>query len=81
MVVMAIVFAGAPIVTAVVGLLQHPPKDGWSAIKPQFYLGILMAALGGAPPGLVVLAAVVHQDGDVVALFQLEADAGLCGIS
>ncbi len=47
-VVMAIVFAGAPIVTAAVGLLQHPPKGGWGAIKPQFYLGIVMAALGGA---------------------------------
>ena len=46
-VVMAIVFAGAPIVNAVVSLLQHPPAGGWSAIKPQFYLGIVLAALGG----------------------------------
>jgi len=27
--------------------LQHPPAGGISAIKPQFYLGILLAALGG----------------------------------
>jgi drug/metabolite transporter (DMT)-like permease len=46
-VVMAIVFAGAPIVNAVVAILQHPPQGGWSAIKPQFYLGIVLAALGG----------------------------------
>ncbi len=28
-VVMTIVFAGAPIVNSVVGLLKDPPKDGW----------------------------------------------------
>ena len=45
----AIVFAGRPDCNpAAVGLLQHPPKGGWGAIKPQFYLGIVMAALGGA---------------------------------
>jgi len=32
---------------AVVALVLHPPAGGWSAIKPQFYLGILLAALGG----------------------------------
>jgi hypothetical protein len=46
-VVMSIVFAGAPVVNAVVSLMQHPPAGGWGAIKPQFYLGIAMAALGG----------------------------------
>jgi drug/metabolite transporter (DMT)-like permease len=46
-VVMAIVFAGAPVVNALVSLLQHPPAGGWSAIKPQFLLGIVLAALGG----------------------------------
>jgi len=46
-VVMSIVFAGAPIVNAVVAILQHPPQGGWSAIKPQFFLGILLAAVGG----------------------------------
>jgi len=46
-VVMAIVFAGAPIVNAVVSLLLHPPAGGWGSIKPQFYLGILLAAVGG----------------------------------
>ena len=46
-VVMSIVFAGAPIVNAVVALVQHPPAGGWGAIKPQFFLGILLAALGG----------------------------------
>ena len=46
-VVMSIVFAGAPIVNAIVSLLLHPPAGGWGSIKPQFYLGIVLAALGG----------------------------------
>jgi drug/metabolite transporter (DMT)-like permease len=46
-VVMSIVFAGAPVVNAVVAILQHPPAGGISSIKPQFYLGIILAAVGG----------------------------------
>ena len=46
-VVMSIVFAGAPVVTALVSLWQHPPEGGFGAIKPQFVLGIVLAALGG----------------------------------
>ncbi|MCP5520793.1 MAG: hypothetical protein H7A46_04525 [Verrucomicrobiales bacterium] len=46
-VVMSIVFAGAPVVNAIYALVQHPPAGGWGSIKPQFYLGIALAALGG----------------------------------
>lgn len=46
-VVMSIVFAGAPIVNAVYSLVLHPPVGGWSAVKWPFYLGIVLAALGG----------------------------------
>jgi hypothetical protein len=46
-VVMSIVFAGAPVVNAIYSLIAHPPAGGWASIKPQFYLGILLAALGG----------------------------------
>ena len=46
-VVMSIVFAGAPVVNAVYSLIKHPPAGGWGNIKPQFYLGILLAAVGG----------------------------------
>jgi drug/metabolite transporter (DMT)-like permease len=46
-VVMSIVFAGAPIVNAVYSIWQHPPSGGLNSIKPQFYLGILLAAVGG----------------------------------
>src|SRR2546429_419960 len=46
-VVMSIVFAGAPVINAVVALLQHPPAGGYTTIKWQFYLGIALAALGG----------------------------------
>lgn len=45
--VMSIIFAGAPVVNAVTSLLMHPPPGGWGAIKPQFYAGIALAALGG----------------------------------
>ncbi|WCJ58694.1 hypothetical protein NXS98_13340 [Fontisphaera persica] len=47
-VVMSIVFAGAPIVNAVVGLLLHPPAGGWSRLPLPFLLGIVLAATGGA---------------------------------
>ena len=45
--VMSIIFAGAPVVNAVVGLTLHPPKGGFSGISWQFYAGILLAACGG----------------------------------
>lgn len=46
-VVMALVFAGAPIVNAVVAISTHPPAGGVSAIRWQFFAGIALAALGG----------------------------------
>src|SRR5438477_2102063 len=46
-VVMSIVFAGAPVVNALYSIIQHPPQGGFSSIKPQFFLGIVLAALGG----------------------------------
>jgi len=46
-VVMSIVFAGAPIVNAVVAMYLNPPEGGLSAVPWPFYLGILMAAVGG----------------------------------
>jgi len=46
--VMTIVFAGAPIINAVVALLLHPPAEGFKSIKPAFFLGIALAVLGAA---------------------------------
>jgi hypothetical protein len=46
-VVMSIIFAGAPVVNAVVALVLHPPAGGFSALRIPFLLGILMAATGG----------------------------------
>lgn len=46
-VVMSIVFAGAPVVNALYSLWQHPPAGGYGSIKPQFVVGIALAALGG----------------------------------
>ena len=46
-VVMSIIFAGAPVVNAFYSLTVHPPAGGWGSIKPMFWVGILLAALGG----------------------------------
>lgn len=46
-VVMSIIFAGAPVVNALYTLIAHPPAGGWGVIKWPFYLGIVLAALGG----------------------------------
>lgn len=46
-VVMSIVFAGAPIVNAMVAILLHPPAGGVGAIRWQFFTGIILAAVGG----------------------------------
>ncbi len=47
-VVMSIIFAGAPIVNALVAIVLHPPTGGWGSIRPQFYMGIALAAVGAA---------------------------------
>lgn len=47
-VVMSIVFAGAPVVNALVALSIHPPAGGFAGVRWQFYAGILLAALGGS---------------------------------
>jgi drug/metabolite transporter (DMT)-like permease len=46
-VVMSIVFAGAPVVNALFSIYLHPPAGGLGSIRPQFFAGILLAALGG----------------------------------
>ena len=46
--VMAIVFAGAPVINAVVSIALHPPAGGLGSIKPQFFLGVVLALTGGA---------------------------------
>ncbi|MCM8529191.1 MAG: hypothetical protein NE327_21895 [Lentisphaeraceae bacterium] len=46
-VVMSIIFAGAPIVNAIVAMALHPPEGGLSSIRLPFFLGIAMAAAGG----------------------------------
>jgi hypothetical protein len=46
-VVMSLVFAGAPVVNAVIALTWHPPAGGVGSIRWPFFAGILLAALGG----------------------------------
>src|SRR6188768_3245236 len=47
-VVMSIIFAGAPIVNAIVSMFYHPPDGGFGDIKWQFWAGIVLAAVGGS---------------------------------
>ncbi len=47
-VVMTIVFSGAPVVNAIVALMQHPPEGGWGTIRAPFWIGMVMAVIGGA---------------------------------
>lgn len=46
-VVMSLIFAGAPIVNAIASMILHPPAGGLGSIRAPFFIGILMAALGG----------------------------------
>lgn len=46
-VVMSIVFAGAPVVNAVVAAILHPPAGGWGSVRWPFFAGLALAALGG----------------------------------
>ncbi len=46
-VVMSIVFAGAPIVNAIVSMALHPPAGGIGSVRWQFFAGIALAAMGG----------------------------------
>lgn len=57
-VVMSIIFAGTPIINAIVAIAWHPPAGGLQTIRWPFYLGLVLAALGGTlvtlykpPPG------------------------------
>jgi drug/metabolite transporter (DMT)-like permease len=75
-VVMSIVFAGAPVVNAVVALLVHPPAGGMRGLRWQFVAGILLAAIGGclvtlykpapAPQRAPHVAAAVRTQGEAV---------------
>ncbi len=70
-VVMSIVFGGAPLVNALYSLSLHPPQGGWGAIRWQFYVGMLLVALGGclvtlynpAPAGPAPVSAVERPRG------------------
>lgn len=44
--VMSIIFAGAPIVNAIVAIAMHPPSGGVKSIQWPFFLGIVLAAVG-----------------------------------
>jgi uncharacterized membrane protein YfcA len=50
--VMAIVFAGAPVVNAVVSIWLVRHEIDWGKVNPLFYIGMILALLGG---GLVTL--------------------------
>ena len=71
-VVMSIVFAGAPVVNALYAIWQHPPAGGIGSINKGFYIGLILAALGGClvtyfkpgpPPAKAKLAASASPSG------------------
>ena len=45
--VMAIIFAGAPVVNALMSVAMHPPDGGFGGIKAGFWIGLLLAVSGG----------------------------------
>ena len=67
-VIMSIIFAGAPMVNAIVNTTK---QDLWSYVQPQFIIGIMLAAAGGVlvtyyapkpPPKVEAAAPAVTQD-------------------
>lgn len=46
--VMTIVFAGAPVINALIAIMIHPPQGGLKTIPIQFFVGLVMAVLGAA---------------------------------
>ena len=42
---MPLVFGGAPIITVLISVFVHPPKN---AINPMLYLGFVLASFGAA---------------------------------
>jgi uncharacterized membrane protein YeaQ/YmgE (transglycosylase-associated protein family) len=46
--VMSLIFAGAPIVAAIYGLILKPPAGGLTSLDWRFVVGLLLAASGGA---------------------------------
>lgn len=46
-VVMSIIFAGAPVVNAVIAMSLHPPAGGIKSVPIPFFIGMLLAITGG----------------------------------
>ena len=47
-VVMTIVFAGAPLVNAIISLIVKPPPGGWASVPKPFWFGMVLAICGAA---------------------------------
>jgi hypothetical protein len=70
--VMAIVFAGAPVVNAIVALIITRHELNWNKINPLFYVGIALALAGG---GLVTLFKPVPPPAKAKSAASQQADA------
>ncbi|MFT5239833.1 MAG: hypothetical protein ACI9OU_002101 [Candidatus Promineifilaceae bacterium] len=46
-VVMSIIFAGAPVVNAVIAMSLHPPAGGLKSVPIPFFIGMVLAITGG----------------------------------
>ncbi|HEY3897232.1 MAG TPA: hypothetical protein VGM54_01380 [Chthoniobacter sp.] len=45
--VMTIIFAGAPVLNAIIAMIIKPPAGGYSSVNPLFWLGLVLAIGGG----------------------------------
>ena len=44
---MTIIFAGAPVVNAIIAMIIKPPAGGWGSVHPLFWVGLICAVCGG----------------------------------
>jgi drug/metabolite transporter (DMT)-like permease len=45
--VMTIIFAGAPVLNAIIAMIIKPPAGGYSTVNPLFWVGLVLAIGGG----------------------------------
>lgn len=48
LIVMPLVFGGAPVVNAIISTISHPPEGGLKSVNPLLYVGLVMVAAGAA---------------------------------
>jgi hypothetical protein len=44
---MTIIFAGAPVLNAIIAMIIKPPAGGYASVNPLFWVGLVLAIGGG----------------------------------